>query len=158
MQQALDHEAVFAAKSNAVGVPTEVLSAAEVRRRDPGVDYDIAGAVLFAKDAHLDPRKLLAVLTAEVTRLGGRLVFDAEVTGWRTEGDLLRAAEDGRHPVLPRQQVQVRREVLQERWQLEALLQPLLSLLELTQIALQDVCAATHDLSDRRDQLFFVRT
>jgi D-amino-acid dehydrogenase len=91
-QQALDHEAVFAAKSNAVGVPTEVLSAAEVRRRDPGVDYDIAGAVLFAKDAHLDPRKLLAVLTAEVTRLGGRLVFDAEVTGWRTEGDLLRAA------------------------------------------------------------------
>lgn len=91
-QQALDHEAVFAAKSNAVGVPTEVLSAAEVRRRDPGVDYDIAGAVLFAKDAHLDPRKLLAVLTAEVSRLGGRLVFDAEVTGWRTEGDLLRAA------------------------------------------------------------------
>ncbi len=91
-QQALDHEAVFAAKSNAVGVPTEVLSADEVRRRDPGVDYAIAGAVLFAKDAHLDPRKLVAVLTAEVTRLGGRIVFDAEVTGWKAEGDVLRAA------------------------------------------------------------------
>ncbi|MFM7241506.1 MAG: NAD(P)/FAD-dependent oxidoreductase, partial [Opitutia bacterium] len=91
-QQTLDHEAVFAAKSDAVGVPTEVLSADEVRRRDPGVDYAIAGAVLFTKDAHLDPRKLVAVLTAEVTRLGGRIVFDAEVTGWRGEGDLLRAA------------------------------------------------------------------
>jgi len=91
-QRALDHEAVFAAKSNAVGVPTEVLSADEVRRRDPGVDYAIAGAVLFAKDAHLDPRKLVAVLTAEVTRLGGRIVFDAEVTGWKAEGDVLRAA------------------------------------------------------------------
>jgi D-amino-acid dehydrogenase len=91
-QQTLDHEAVFAAKSNAIGVPTEVLSADEVRRRDPGVDYAIAGAVLFTKDAHLDPRKLVAVLTAEVTRLGGRIVFDAEVTGWKGEGDLLRAA------------------------------------------------------------------
>lgn len=91
-QQTLDHEAVFAAKSDAVGVPTEVLSADEVRRRDPGVDYAIAGAVLFTKDAHLDPRKLVAVLTAEVTRLGGRIVFDAEVTGWKGEGDLLRAA------------------------------------------------------------------
>jgi len=91
-QETLDHEAVFAARSNAVGVPTEVLSADEVRRRDPGVDYAIAGAVLFAKDAHLDPRKLVAVLTAEVIRLGGRIVFDAEVTGWKGEGDRLRAA------------------------------------------------------------------
>lgn len=91
-QQTLDHEAVMAARSNALGVPTEVLSADEVRRRDPGVDYAIAGAVLFTKDAHLDPRKLVASLTAEVTRLGGRIVFDAEVTGWKGEGDLLRAA------------------------------------------------------------------
>ncbi|GDY18556.1 D-amino-acid dehydrogenase [Verrucomicrobiota bacterium] len=91
-QQTLDHEAVMAARSNALGVPTEVLSADEVRWRDPGVDYAIAGAVLFTKDAHLDPRKLVASLTAEVTRLGGRIVFDAEVTGWKGEGDLLRAA------------------------------------------------------------------
>lgn len=91
-QQTLDHEAVMAARSNALGVPTEVLSADEVRRRDPGVDYAIAGAVLFTKDAHLDPLKLVASLTAEVTRLGGRIVFDAEVTGWKGEGDLLRAA------------------------------------------------------------------
>ncbi len=91
-QQTLDHEAVMAARSNALGVPTEVLSADEVRRRDPGVDYAIAGAVLFTKDAHLDPRKLVASLTAEVTRLGGRIVFDAEVTGWKGEGDLLRGA------------------------------------------------------------------
>jgi len=90
--QALEHEAAFAAKSNAVGVPTEVLTADEVRRLDPGVDYDIAGAVRFVKDAHLDPRKLVALLTAEVTRLGGRIVFDAEVIGWKGEGDLLRAA------------------------------------------------------------------
>jgi D-amino-acid dehydrogenase len=90
--QALEHEAAFAAKANAVGVPTEVLSAAEVRRRDPGVDYAIEGAILFTKDAHLDPRKLVALLTAEVTRLGGRILYDAEVKHWRQNGGAIAAA------------------------------------------------------------------
>jgi D-amino-acid dehydrogenase len=88
----LDHEAAFAAKSNAVGVPTEVLSAAEVRRRDPGVDYDIAGAILFTKDAHLDPRKLVTLLTSEVQRLGGQIIYEAEVKHWRTESGAIVAA------------------------------------------------------------------
>jgi len=91
-QETLDHEAVFAAKSNAVGVPTEVLSAEEVRRRDPGIDYAIAGAVMFTKDAHLDPRELVKLLTSEIQRLGGRIVWNAEVTGWRKEGTRLKAA------------------------------------------------------------------
>ena len=91
-QETLDHEAVFAAKSNAVGVPTEVLSADEVRRRDPGIDYAIAGAVMFTKDAHLDPRELVKLLTSEIQRLGGRIVWNAEVTDWRKEGTRLKAA------------------------------------------------------------------
>ena len=39
--------------------------------------------------------------------------------------DLTVAAEHGRHLVLPRQQIKIRREVLQERRKLEALLEPL---------------------------------
>lgn len=91
-QAALDHEADFAARSAALGVPAEVLSADEVRRRDPGVDYDIRGAVLMTRDAHLDPRRLMAALTADITRRGGRIVWDADVTDWRAEGGRLRAA------------------------------------------------------------------
>lgn len=91
-QRTLDHEAAFAAKSNALGVPAEVLSAAEVRRREPGIDLDVAGAVLMARDAHLDPRRLMAALERDVVRRGGRILRGRGVTGWRTEGDRLRAA------------------------------------------------------------------
>ena len=88
----LEHEAQFAAKSNAVGVPTEVLTADEVRRRDPGIDYDIAGAILFTKDAHLDPRKLVSLLTSEVQRLGGKIIYEAEVLRWKVEQEIIKVA------------------------------------------------------------------
>jgi uncharacterized protein YdeI (YjbR/CyaY-like superfamily) len=44
--------------------------------------------------------------------------------------DFLVASEDGRHLVLAREQVEVRREVLQERRQLEALLEALFAELD----------------------------
>lgn len=91
-QKALDHEAAFATESTAMGVPAEVLTAEEIRRRDPGIDYAVKGGVLMTRDAHMDPRKLIAALTADVTRRGGRIVFNAEVTGWRSKGNRLCAA------------------------------------------------------------------
>jgi D-amino-acid dehydrogenase len=91
-QRTLDHEAAFAARSNALGVPAEVLSAEELRRRDPGVDYAACGAVLMARDAHMDPRRLMAALERDVLARGGQVLRGREVTGWRAEGDRLRAA------------------------------------------------------------------
>lgn len=90
-QQTLDHEAAFAAKAVSVGVPAEVLDRAALAKAEPGATLDVAGGVLFPKDAHMSPHKFIASLTRKVAELGGRFVWNAEVSGFRTEGDRIRA-------------------------------------------------------------------
>lgn len=91
-QKTLDHEAVFAAKAAGFGVPTEVLDRAALAKAEPGATLDVAGGVLFPKDAHMSPHKFIASLTRKVAELGGKFVWNAEVTGFRTEGGRIRAA------------------------------------------------------------------
>lgn len=90
-QKTLDHEAVFAAKAAGFGVPTVVLDRAGLAKAEPGATLDVAGGVLFPKDAHMSPHKFIASLTRKVTELGGKFVWNAEATGFRTEGDRIRA-------------------------------------------------------------------
>ncbi len=91
-QAALEHEIAFAAKSTEMGVPAEVLTVEELRRRDPGIDYAVKGGVLMKRDAHFDPRKLVQLLTQDILNRGGKIIWNAEVTGWRSEGRRLVAA------------------------------------------------------------------
>jgi D-amino-acid dehydrogenase len=91
-QKTLDHEAGFAAKARSVGVPAEVLDRTALAKAEPGASLDVAGGVLFPKDAHMSPHKFIASLTRKVEELGGKFVWDAEVAGFRTEGDRIRAA------------------------------------------------------------------
>ena len=51
----LEDEAKVAALAAAVGVKAEVCDAARVRELDPDAQMDVAGAVWFAQDCHLDP-------------------------------------------------------------------------------------------------------
>lgn len=91
-QKTLDHEAAFAAKAAKNGVPTVVLDRAGIAKEEPSATLDVAGGVLFPKDAHMSPHKFIASLTRKVAELGGKFVWNAEVTGFRTEGDRIRAA------------------------------------------------------------------
>lgn len=91
-QETLDHEAEFAAKAQSVGVPTRVLDRAGVAAAEPGVALDVAGGVLFPKDAHLSPHKFIASLTKRIEAMGAKIVYGAEVTGFRSEGAAIRAA------------------------------------------------------------------
>jgi D-amino-acid dehydrogenase len=57
---------------------------------------DIAGAVYFPQDCHLTPDRFVDRLQDEVAALGAELVWNTEVSGWRTEGDRhIRAARTG---------------------------------------------------------------
>lgn len=61
------HELAGAAKANAwgldaAGVPAVELSSTELAELEPGVDFKVAGAVLYPSDAHLDPAALMARL------------------------------------------------------------------------------------------------
>jgi len=84
-QRALDEESRTAGKALGLGIPAEVLDGAQTAALDPGVRMDIAGSVFFPKDCHLAPDRFLASLQTRLMRAGVEFVWNAEVTGWRTD-------------------------------------------------------------------------
>lgn len=72
-QRTLDGEAHIAEQANALGLRAEVLDAAGVAAVDPAIGMDVAGAVHFKDDAHLDPARFMEVLRQRILREGGRI-------------------------------------------------------------------------------------
>jgi D-amino-acid dehydrogenase len=91
-EERLHEEAKVAERACHLGVPAQILTPAEAAALDPGVRMDVAGAVYFPKDCHLSPMRLIAALERRVQQAGGRLVYSAEVTGWRTGASRVHAA------------------------------------------------------------------
>lgn len=91
-QHALDEEAKTAETANKLDVPAQVLTPAQAKQTDPDVQMDIAGAVLFPHDCHLSPHRFLDALTTQLKNSGVDVRFHTEVTGWKTEGNQVRAA------------------------------------------------------------------
>jgi D-amino-acid dehydrogenase len=93
-QQALDEEAKMAAEAIRLGVPAEILDAKATAALDPNVRMDIAGCVYFPKDCHLSPNRFMAVLKAELDRLGVMFVWEKSVDDLRIEGRRIQSALD----------------------------------------------------------------
>ncbi len=93
---ALDEEARGAAKARELGVPAEVLDARQTAALDPQVTMEIAGAVYFPKDCHLQPARYVALLERGIADAGGELLFDADVTGWHRDRGRLAAVQTTR--------------------------------------------------------------
>jgi D-amino-acid dehydrogenase len=91
-ERALAEEARTAMKAQQLGVPAKILDAPQTATLDPGVTMDIAGAVYFEKDCHLDPARYVAALERRLRASGAELLYDLNVTGWRREGDRFAAA------------------------------------------------------------------
>ncbi|MER5673714.1 NAD(P)/FAD-dependent oxidoreductase [Pseudonocardia alni] len=68
------------------GLRPEVLDAAEVRRRVPGLDETVVGGVLFPDEAHCDPAHFVRTVAAAAERAGVRLLPHAEVLAVDTTG------------------------------------------------------------------------
>ena len=85
-QHALDDEAKFAVRANALGVPAQVLDAKQTAALDPGVRMDIAGAVYFPKDCHLTPQRFMAALKAQCAALGVKFCWGTDVTDFMQHG------------------------------------------------------------------------
>jgi D-amino-acid dehydrogenase len=82
--RALEEEAEVAAMGEKLGVPAEVLGPRQVASIEPGLRMEVAGAVYFPKDCHLDPVRLMRALRRRVAEVGVTVVSDAAVTGWRS--------------------------------------------------------------------------
>ena len=91
--QTLEHEAAFAVRARELGVPAEVCTAARAAELDPGVRMSIAGAVYFPRDAHLSPSRFVAALTRALAAAGVAFRWQTEITGWRTAGATIAAAQ-----------------------------------------------------------------
>ncbi len=91
LQKTLEHEAVLAERAVELGVPAEVLDAAQLQRLDPAVDMNVAGGVFFSADCFLNPARYLARLQADMERLGVEMLWGAEVQRLETDRSRIRA-------------------------------------------------------------------
>jgi len=95
-QHTLDEEAKFAERASQLGVPAQVLDAKQAAALDPDITMDIAGAVLFPKDAHLTPGRFMAALRTQCEAMGVGFKWSAEVTGFTQRGGCISAVATAR--------------------------------------------------------------
>ncbi len=75
----LDEEALVAYAAREIGLTAEVLNRSETTKLDPGITMNVAGAVYFPQDCHLDPARFMAVLRRRILELGGVIESGLEI-------------------------------------------------------------------------------
>jgi D-amino-acid dehydrogenase len=83
-QHSLEDEAKTAEQARKLGIPAEVLTAAQTAALDPNVTMDIAGSVYFPLDCHFSPDRFMAALQITAANSGVRFTWETEVRGWQT--------------------------------------------------------------------------
>src|SRR6185369_1942210 len=91
-EHTLAEEARTAQQANQLGIPAEVLTPEQTAKLEPGIRFDIAGAVYFPQDCHLAPQRLVASLTRALEQGGARFSWSTEVTGWVVKNGRIAAA------------------------------------------------------------------
>lgn len=89
----LEQETRTARRARELDVPVEIVSPARAAEIDPGAAMEIAGAVFYPLDCHLDPRLLMRKLVELATTAGVTIRWSTRVDGWRTVGERIAAAQ-----------------------------------------------------------------
>lgn len=82
-----------ARRARELDLPVEIVSPARAAEIDPGAAMEIAGAVFYPLDCHLDPRLLMRKLVELATAAGVAIRWSTRVDGWRTVGGRIAAAQ-----------------------------------------------------------------
>jgi D-amino-acid dehydrogenase len=88
----LEEETRAARRARELDLPVEILSSTRAAEIDPGITMDIAGAVFYPLDSHLDPRLLMRKLTELTTAAGVTIHWSTRLDAWRTTGERIAAA------------------------------------------------------------------
>lgn len=91
----LDEEAAVATAARAIGLEAEVLDPAAAARLDPGITMDLAGAVHFPQDCHLDPARFMATLRRQIIGLGGEIASGVDIDTLETRDGRVVALSGG---------------------------------------------------------------
>jgi len=74
-------------------IRSEVLDAGVVRQRDPRATNQVAGAIYFPEDAHLDPPPFVEAMGRLAEKRGARIQTKTEVLALQVSGDKVSAVE-----------------------------------------------------------------
>ena len=91
----LDEEAQVAREAHEIGLQAEVLDAAAAGLLDPAITLDVAGAVYFPQDCHLNPGRFMASLRRRVLAAGGIIESGVTVGTIATHGGKVTAVAGG---------------------------------------------------------------
>jgi D-amino-acid dehydrogenase len=91
-ERALEEESEIGEHARQLGIPALTLNASELAKLEPGISLNVAGAVHFPKDCHLQPERFMAALEAGASAAGAEIQWDTQIGGWKSDRSRLTAA------------------------------------------------------------------
>ncbi|MBI2191199.1 MAG: FAD-dependent oxidoreductase [Planctomycetes bacterium] len=104
-EKALKEGADEARMLDGIGIPSKILSPAEIRQIEPGLDTPAIGAVYYPEDAHLAPARFVKGLSHVAGEMGVTLRPGTEVLGFEWEGRSMTRVRTTRGSFRPREVV-----------------------------------------------------
>ena len=90
-QKTYEEELKVADTAEKFGLVVERLNREELQKREPDVELDIYGAVLFKDDAHIHPGKFMSAMKNYLEKNGVVFQLDTEVTGFKKNNKTIQA-------------------------------------------------------------------
>jgi len=90
-QRTGDHEKHLVEQGEELGLKAIVYSATEVQSREPEVEMDIIGGVLWIDDCHLDSAKFMKTLNEYLQKRGVKFLLNTEVVAFEKNNDQVTA-------------------------------------------------------------------
>ncbi|MEO6949012.1 MAG: FAD-dependent oxidoreductase [Ginsengibacter sp.] len=82
-QKTFEDELKVAEAGQKLGLNVEILNRQELQSREPDVELDIYGAVLFKDDAHIQPGKFMLAMKKHLENSGVKFLLNSTVTGFK---------------------------------------------------------------------------
>ncbi|WP_448634305.1 NAD(P)/FAD-dependent oxidoreductase [Pedobacter panaciterrae] len=98
-EAAAEEELHLALKAKELGLDIAILNSDECKALQPKLDLDVLGAAHYRCDAHLDPAKLMELLTLHLERQGVEILRNLEVTNIERSGKNISAIYTRRNKV-----------------------------------------------------------
>jgi D-amino-acid dehydrogenase len=86
-----DHEKHLAEQANSFGLKTIICNAQQVQDKEPEVEVNVAGGILYMDDCHLNPGKFMRSLYSYLLKAKVKFWINTEVTGFGKNNDRITA-------------------------------------------------------------------
>jgi D-amino-acid dehydrogenase len=92
-------ESRLADQANRIGLRATLLTNDDLKRLEPDVEMDVAGAVHFEDDAHLTPPVFMEAMRRKLLACGAEIRYGISASGFRTENRTVKSIETDQGPL-----------------------------------------------------------